>query len=85
MEFAAFADLVTKYGPLVIVAFVIWTGWKREERSEARATENASALQKIAVDTTKAISDITNEVRGLRSDIQRVPCVLDQQNDGKRH
>lgn len=66
-----FAELVVKYGPIVVIAWFVWIGYRREERQEKTSLENTRAIQLIAISATKAITEITSEVRNLRADMEK--------------
>jgi hypothetical protein len=80
-------DLITKGGTIAVCVFVIWLGWKREERAAKTfdvLNTNSQALQQKTIEQMTALNENT---RALHNEIRGRPCIQEVPYNGneRRH
>lgn len=74
---ASLLELVAKAGVVGVCLFVIWLGWKREERAAASFEKLNERNQESQQKTIEQLSELNATTRALHDEIRGRPCVRD--------
>lgn len=70
-------ELVAKAGVVGVCLFVIWLGWKREERAASAFEKLNERNQESQTKTIEQLSELNATTRALHDEIRGRPCVRD--------
>jgi type VI protein secretion system component VasK len=74
---AALLETIAKGGVVLVCLFVIWLGWKREERAAASFEKLNERNQQVQQETVKQLGELNATTRALHEEIRGRPCVRD--------
>jgi len=72
-------ELVAKAGVVGVCLFVIWLGWKREERAASSFEKLNERNQQVQQETIEQLSELNATTRALHDEIRGRPCVRESE------